>query len=355
MTAPDWREPMRHCVKLDRWPEPDRQGWRDAIRAGSLLLDDGPGASLRPVTLKRHAASYGRWLGFLERCGRLDPAAAPSDRATPERVRAYIAELQALNASGTVLVRLRSLVVVLGWLAPDRDWSWLRPILARLEARVRPARNKNARLRGSDELVHLGRQLMAEAELVQADDRGSDACRYRDGLMIALLARHPLRLANLAGLELARQLRRDAGSWWIELEAADTKNRQPYLVPLAQDLIAPIERYLGHWRPQLAGPVVATGSTWLWLSREGTRLSHNHAHFRICRHTAAAFGQPVNPHLFRDALATTVAVRRPELIGIVTPLLGHHSIATAQRHYNRAGMTSAAEAWHDVLDQLSRD
>ena len=54
-------------------------------------------------------------------------------------------------------------------------------------------------------------------------------------------------------------------------------------------------------------------------------------------------------------MATTIAVRRPELVGIVTPLLGHRSVVTAQRHYNRARMTSAADKWHDVLDRLSRE
>ena len=118
---------------------------------------------------------------------------------------------------------------------------------------------------------------------------------------------------------------------------------------------APLERYLEHWRPQLAGPGAAAASAALWLSAEGSALGARHAHHRICGHTAAAFGRPVNPHLFRDALATTIAVHRPDRIGIVTPLLGHGSITTAQRHYNRAGMTTAAEAWHDILDQLSRE
>ena len=70
------------------------------------------------------------------------------------------------------------------------------------------------------------------------------------------------------------------------------------------------------------------------------------------RHTRAAFGKGLSPHRFRDAFATTIAVQRPERIGIVTPLLGHGTVTTAQRHYNRAGMTSAADAWHQVLESM---
>ena len=53
-------------------------------------------------------------------------------------------------------------------------------------------------------------------------------------------------------------------------------------------------------------------------------------------------------------MATTIALTAPEQIGIVTPLLGHRSIVTAQRHYNLAGMASAAKAWHEVLRQIEQ-
>ena len=206
--------------------------------------------------------------------------------------------------------------------------------------------------------------MMAEAEQGwQPADRGrrypdqvKRALRYRDGLMIALLAHHPLRLDNLVGLRLDRELRRDGDSWWLEIEPTDSKNRRAYLVPLAQDLTA---------RARTLPRALAAATRRARPSQrhrrrcgsppQGSALGARHAHHRICGHTAAAFGRPVNPHLFRDALATTIAVHRPDRIGIVTPLLGHGSVTTAQRHYNRAGMTTAAEAWHDILDQLSRE
>ena len=87
------------------------------------------------------------------------------------------------------------------------------------------------------------------------------AMRYRDGLMLALLAYHPLRLANLASLQLGHELRDDGSGWWLELEPAAIKNRRPYLVPLARDLNPPLDRYLRYWRPRLAGPTAAARST----------------------------------------------------------------------------------------------
>ena len=91
----------------------------------------------------------------------------------------------------------------------------------------------------------------------------------------------------------------------------------------------------------------------MWLTEQNRGISPTHAHLRITRHTRAAFGRSVNPHGFRDALATTVAIDSPELIGIVTPLLGHSAPGTAQRHYNLARGMEAATAWHDALASIA--
>ena len=354
VSRPDWREPQRACLPFERWPAADREGWLAATCKGDVLLDDGPGAALKPTTLRRHRRSYGRWLGFLDRAGRLDPTAPPDARASREAIKAYIAELQALNAPQTVVVRMQSLSVVLRWLAPDVDWSWLRRLVARLEARAQPVRDKHARLQLADTLFALGSRLTIEAESQVSSTPRERAQLYRDGLMIAFLSCHPLRLTNFRLLELGRHLRRADDGWWLEVEAAETKTRQPLEFPVQARLVPLLERYLQIWRPQLARPDQVARSRALWLTEQGRAISDTHAHLRITRHTARAFSRPVNPHLFRDALATTIALVRPDKIGIVTPLLGQRSLATAQRAYNLAGMATAAAAWHDTLDELSR-
>lgn len=344
-------EERRRCLPVASWPAADRQGWEQAIRKGDLLLDDGPAAGLRPLTRRRHAQSYGRWLGWLERTGRLDPTASPGARGSREAILGYIAELQALNASGTVLVRLQSLAAMLRWLAPGKDWSWLRPVLARLEAMARPIRDKRPRLQSPADLLALGRRLMAEAASATLPE-AQRARLHRDGLMIAFLACRPLRLGNLIRLELGRHLVRQGEGWWIEIPGPETKTRQPISLPFPTELVPALEDYLQHWRPKLASPAQVARSPALWLTAAGGPISSTRANLVITQHTARAFGRPVNPHLFRDALATSVAVSAPEQVGIVTPLLGHRSLATAQKYYNLAGMTEAAEAWHKVLDQI---
>jgi integrase len=178
------------------------------------------------------------------------------------------------------------------------------------------------------------------------------ARHYRDGLMIALLATRPLRLANLAQLELGRELVQRAAGWWLEIPGAATKSGELIELPFPDDLVEALEIYLAVWRPQPARPERVAASHALWLTHLGTRISDIHAYINIVAHTRDAFGQSVNPHLFRDDAATTIALDNPRQVRIAARLLGHRSFATTERHYNLARMAEAAAAWQDTLDQL---
>jgi hypothetical protein len=68
---------------------------------------------------------YGRWLTFLERNGGLDADATPAARLTPERLRTFIAELQATVAPLTVRNRIRDLAAALRVMAAEADLSYL--------------------------------------------------------------------------------------------------------------------------------------------------------------------------------------------------------------------------------------
>jgi integrase len=57
---------------------------------------------------------------------------------------------------------------------------------------------------------------------------------------------------------------------------------------------------------------------------------------RIRKHTGGAFGAPINPHLFRDAAATTLAIADPENVRVAAPLLGHRTFTTTERYYQQA-------------------
>ena len=70
-------------------------------------------------------------------------------------------------------------------------------------------------------------------------------------------------------------------------------------------------------------------------------MCREHICLAITTATTRALGGPVNPHMFRDSLATSVAVEDPEHVQIAATMLGHATLATTNAYYNQANMLSA--------------
>jgi integrase/recombinase XerC len=81
-------------------------------------------------------------------------------------------------------------------------------------------------------------------------------------------------------------------------------------------------------------------------------MPDNSVYCRVTETTERLLGRPINPHLLRDCAATTIAELAPEHIGIISRILGHSSLATAERHYNQAGMISAGKRHHQALEKF---
>ncbi len=118
--------------------------------------------------------------------------------------------------------------------------------------------------------------------------------------------------------------------------------------PLPPRLGQALDRYLGVFRPVLFG---SAGHQGLWASAKGGPLTGEGIYDTICRRTKAAFGCPVNPHLFRDGAATFWALKAPAQVRAGGELLGHAHPRTTERYYNQAtGITAGRK----LADALSR-
>src|SRR5262249_34822809 len=152
--------------------------------------------------------------------------------------------LSASCAPYTVVCRLQELYDALRVLAPDMDWRWLAELWMRLGRRAEPARNKRARLRRTPDVVDLGRRMMESADKEKSWSRRRCAVHYRDGLMIAIRAYRPLRLANFASIVLGVHLVQQRGRWWLQFSAREMKAKRPYEVAFPRALIPELEHYL---------------------------------------------------------------------------------------------------------------
>ena len=199
-------------------------------------------------------------------------------------------------------------------------------------------------------MLNLGLDLMATA-----DDESTSLRRfkgYRDGLLIGLLAIRPLRVRNLAGLILDRTLVQRGDGWWIQIPAAETKTKDPIEEPWPEMLVPHLQTYLADHRSGIAalrGSRKGASSDALWLSMYGPPMTDNGIYDRVVARTREGLGQPINPHLFRDCAATSVAIDDPAHIGIAARLLGHRTGSTTERYYNQARGVEASRLMKDLL------
>ncbi len=163
--------------------------------------------------------------------------------------------------------------------------------------------------------------LSADACAQLLDTRAADsdaALLTRDRAMFELLYSSGLRLAELAGLDLADV---DLASGEAQVTG---KGRKTRIVPVGRHARAA----LAAWLPLRAA--LTPGSTALFVSRRGTRLGPRSIQLRLQRWARqAGLAQHVHPHLLRHAFATHVLQSSGDLRA-VQDMLGHASISTTQ-------------------------
>jgi integrase len=266
--------------------------------------------------------------------------------------------LALINSTATQRRRLEELFIVASLLDPCRSWQWIRDLATRVRWRDQPVRDKRSRLVGADDLLTLGHQLMDQAEQAGQDHPWCRALLFRDGLALALLAQRPLRRANFAGLLLGQHLLQRGAGWWLQIEAQETKTHALIEVPWPEALVPALEQYLSRWRPILLGRRISwsagapAAGTALWVSSRGAAMGGQALYDMTTKRTRLAFGKALNPHLFRDCAATSIAIEDPVHVRIASQVLGHRSQATTERYYNQARTVEAARQWQATLDQL---
>jgi integrase len=87
----------------------------------------------------------------------------------------------------------------------------------------------------------------------------------------------------------------------------------------------------------------------VWLSMRGLPMTDNAIYIRIVARTREGLGQPINPHLFRDCAATTVAIDDPVHVDIARCLLGHRTGSVTERYYNQARSLEASRLMQELL------
>jgi integrase len=173
--------------------------------------------------------------------------------------------------------------------------------------------------------------------------------------MISLLAARPIRLGNFTSIEIGYHLVSAGDRYRLMFSEVETKMGRPIDCLCPPDLTAYIDRYLGVYRPiLLARSEQEPPTRRLWVNQLGGPMDISAVAYQITAQTEKAFGRSVNPHLFRDCAATSIAIHDPEHVRVATAILGHTRVSTTNRHYNQAQMLTAAREHNRAILSLRR-
>lgn len=144
---------------------------------------------------------------------------------------------------------------------------------------------------------------------------------FRDRCMLELLYACGLRVSELTGLTLS-QLSLNQGV--VRVSGKGGKER---LVPIGEEALHWLQRYLKEVRPELLGE---TSSDVLFPSRRAQMMTRQTFWHRIKQHAiTAGIHKPISPHVLRHAFATHLVNHGADL-RVVQLLLGHSDLSTTQ-------------------------
>ena len=170
---------------------------------------------------------------------------------------------------------------------------------------------------------------------------------------LAILIAAPMRIKNIATLDLERHLRWVPDGERLVLEifvpANEVKNRQPLQFRITEPFASVVHSYHQYFWPRLAGP----GTTALFPSHDGQPKRADTLSKQISRLVHDRVGIEFNPHLMRHLAAKISHKARPGDYESIRRLLGHVSSDTTFNTYEGLETSAATEAYDRLLGQLA--
>ena len=340
------------ALPLCDWPDMDKALWAKATQTGDFLEADGKAAHWAAPTKLQVQKGYGKWLFFqnLESDTVSSTPQKPSERISEATLRGYLAWLEDQGlASQTIASRITDLTEALRVMEPEANLNLLKTLCTTLQAQAEPSRNKHARIRAPQEIWKACEAFMVETAESDYPLTHPIASRYRDAMILGVLAHRPLRRRNIASLTLGSHITLEAAKWYCTIPHTETKDGRLIEFALPQDagFAACFSYYLQTVRQKLLKhhPIdegalhTLTGP--LWVSTRGRILTDHALYYAVTRISEELLGKPLYPHLLRDCAASAMSSDAPEYILAASRILGHSSLKTTLSHYEQSSMLAA--------------
>ena len=178
-----------------------------------------------------------------------------------------------------------------------------------------------------------------------------DAVTAQLAVAIAILQAVPIRIQNLASLDLEEHLVERGNRVYVLIPGEEVKNGRPYQLELPGEVADLIAWYCMDYRDLL----VEAPTTALFPGEQGGPKKPSTLGVQITKRVQTYLGLPVNPHLFRHIAAKLYLDRRPGEYALVSRLLNHKSVATTMRAYTGTESVSAARHYQNLVQDLRGD
>lgn len=336
-----------NIVRVADWPNQHRTGLERALHAMRRHNRRRKRFAWGPDMLRGVQASWGRWLNWAQCQDGYDSNAPIHDLVTHERVESYVALLEGEGcAAATIRHRVMGLERMMAALAPECNRDWLNAIKFRYPKTGDRAK-KRARLQFTNDLIRFASELAEAADELAVRDSIAGALLYRVALQIMWLAYRPMRLKNFQSLHFRTEVKLVDGQWHIDIPASATKRGNPYDPILPPRLVKLLERYRSVHLISLGG---AQYDGALWVFENGQQQSARSINYHICAQTEKHFGRSMCPHLFRDAVMTTVSSQMPEHVRMGMHLVGNRDQGCMADHYDQSQRVIADTKYNAALD-----
>jgi integrase len=169
-------------------------------------------------------------------------------------------------------------------------------------------------------------------------------------LAIKILLHRPIRLQNLAALQLGTNIQWPtgrSGPVFIVLESHETKTGKRVDYSLPETAKALLNDYVDRYRPIVNEKL----GSWLFLRLNGTRVPDSALRDGISKAISRQLGIKLTPHQFRHAAAKIALDAHPGALGLVGDLLGHSNLKTTRQFYAGLRTHEAAREYDRILDR----
>jgi integrase len=330
------------------------------VLSGEVLDEDGPLKALRPSTLKSRAHQARAAASALVMAGApADEIRSLADVARLEPIKVILNHVlsrgEGGHKAGAFNIANFLKAAAEHWVKVDEaELTKIRKIVSKLSPGQKGLTEKNRRRLmpfNDSEVVRNFLQVPdGLASEVRRDGRKTvvNAVNAQLAVAIAILQAVPIRIKNLASLDLGRHIFDQNGRVFVRIEADEVKNDRHYQMELPKDVADLIAWYCLTYRDLL----IEAPTTALFPGENGKPKSPGTLGRQISERIEQRLGLEVNPHLFRHIAAKLYLDRHPGEYGLVSRLLNHASVSTTMAAYTGAETVSAGLHFQSVVAGL---